>query len=59
MASQLFLAKEAFMVGTTIDALPIIEVEGKTIGNGKPGPVSMAARNLIQKDQIQNGLSLT
>lgn len=51
LASQLRQAKEAFMIGTTLDALPIIEVEGETIGNGKPGPVSAAALTLLKQDQ--------
>lgn len=54
-ASELLNAKEVFMVGTTLDALPVVEVEGKMIGDGKPGPVAKAACELLRADQLTNG----
>ena len=32
-------ADEAWLVGTTIEVLPIVTVDGRPIGNGRPGPV--------------------
>ncbi len=37
---DLFSADEAFLTSTTREALPIVTVDDKTIGNGKPGPVT-------------------
>lgn len=37
---QMFELDELFVSGTTTDITPIVEVDGKRIGSGKPGPVS-------------------
>jgi branched-subunit amino acid aminotransferase/4-amino-4-deoxychorismate lyase len=42
----LYDADEAFVVGTTIDVLPVVNVDGKKIHDGIPGPVTCA----LQKD---------
>jgi D-alanine transaminase len=34
-------ANEVFLVGTLSDVMPIVKVDGKDVGNGKPGPVSL------------------
>jgi D-alanine transaminase len=34
-------ADEVFLIGTLSDIMPIVKVDGKQIGNGKPGPVSL------------------
>jgi len=33
-------ADEAWLVGTTIEVLPIVAVDGQAIGDGRPGPVA-------------------
>jgi D-alanine transaminase len=33
-------ADEAFLVGTTIEVLPIVSVDGRPIGDGQPGPIT-------------------
>ncbi len=37
---DLFGADEAFLTSTTREAVPIVTVNDRTIGNGKPGPVT-------------------
>jgi D-alanine transaminase len=37
-------AAEAFLTSTTSWVLPIVSIDGLTIGDGKPGPVSLALR---------------
>ena len=39
---ELFAMAELFVSGTTTDVTPIVEVDGRKIGAGKPGPVSLA-----------------
>ena len=39
---DLFALDELFVSGTTTDVTPIVEVDGRRIGSGKPGPVSKA-----------------
>ena len=38
--AELFKLDELFVSGTTTDVTPIVEVDGKKIGSGRPGPVS-------------------
>jgi 4-amino-4-deoxychorismate lyase len=45
-------AKEVMMIGTTLDVLPVTSYEGKSIGNGKVGPISKKLLKLLQEDQI-------
>ena len=35
-------ADEVFLVGTTIDVLPVVYVDGQKINNGIPGPMTSA-----------------
>ena len=37
---EMFGLDELFVSGTTTDVTPIVEVDGRKIGNGKPGPIS-------------------
>ncbi len=38
--TDVFLAEEAFLTGTAAELTPIAEVEGRTVGAGKRGPVT-------------------
>ncbi|MEX2153928.1 MAG: D-amino-acid transaminase [Gemmatimonadaceae bacterium] len=40
--TDLFNLDELFVSGTTTDVTPIVEVDGRKIGSGKPGPISNA-----------------
>ena len=37
---DLFSAQEAFLTSTTREAVPIVRVDDRTIGSGKPGPIT-------------------
>ena len=47
-------ADEAFATSTSLEVTPVIEIDGKKIGDGKPGPVAAslldAYHELIQKE---------
>ncbi|MBX7231872.1 MAG: aminotransferase class IV [Bdellovibrionales bacterium] len=45
---DLLKAKEVYMVGTTLEALPVIKIDGKLIGKGRPGPFAKDLRSRIQ-----------
>jgi len=38
--AELFAMDEVFVSGTTTDVTPIVDIDGRKIGAGKPGPVS-------------------
>lgn len=37
---DLFIADECFLTGTGAEIVPVIKIDGRTIGDGKPGPVT-------------------
>jgi D-alanine transaminase len=41
---EAFAAREAFLTSTTAAALPVVGIDGRKIGNGKPGPVTLKVR---------------
>lgn len=47
-------AKEFFMIGTTIDVVPVVEFNGQKINDGVPGPWCQRFNDIIQKD-MQSG----
>lgn len=38
--SALYDADEAFLTGTTVEVLPLVRIDGRSIGSGAPGPVA-------------------
>ena len=41
-------AREAFITAATIGALPVVEIDGKRIGDGRPGPVARRLQELYR-----------
>jgi D-alanine transaminase len=39
------LAREAFVSSASLFIMPVTSINGKKIGDGKPGPISSALRN--------------
>ncbi len=40
---DLYIADEAFLTGTAAEVIPMIKVDGRPIGDGKPGPITNRA----------------
>jgi branched-chain amino acid aminotransferase len=38
--NELFNADEVFFTGTAAEIVPVIEINGRKIGDGKPGPIT-------------------
>lgn len=51
---DLIRAREVFMVGTTLGVLPVTEFDGKTLGGGRPGPISQKLHALLTEDMLKN-----
>ncbi len=45
--SDAYYADEAFFTGTAAEVTPIREVDHRTIGSGKPGPITLRAQELF------------
>jgi branched-chain amino acid aminotransferase len=37
---DLYIADEMFLTGTAAEIVPVVKVDGRVIGSGKPGPVT-------------------
>ena len=46
-ASEFHLAEEAMIVGTTVEVTPVLTVDGRPVGNGRPGPLARRLQALF------------
>jgi D-alanine transaminase len=47
---ELYDAGEVFLTGTTVEVLGVVRIDGKTIGGGKPGPLTQRlARKFVER----------
>jgi branched-chain amino acid aminotransferase len=44
---EVYISDEAFFTGTAAEVTPIREVDGRSIGNGKPGPITKKLQKLF------------
>ena len=49
---EVYIADEAFFTGTAAEVLPIRELDGRVIGDGKPGSVTLRLQSLYF-DQVR------
>ena len=47
---KLYQADEIFLTGTTVEVLPVVRVNKKTIGTGKPGHVTALLRRALEEE---------
>ena len=43
---DVYIADECFLTGTAAEIIPVVKVDDRRIGDGKPGPLT---RNLIER----------
>src|SRR4051794_28679661 len=41
---DVYTAEECFLTGTAAEVIPVVECDGRSIGSGKPGPITMDLR---------------
>jgi len=46
---DIFVADECFLTGTAAEVIPVVSLDGRTIGEGKPGPVTKDLLERFQK----------
>jgi branched-chain amino acid aminotransferase len=46
---DIFIADECFLTGTAAEIVPVVSLDGRPIGTGKPGPVTHQLLDLFQK----------
>ncbi|MHB8757289.1 MAG: branched-chain-amino-acid transaminase [Bacillota bacterium] len=52
---DVFTADECFLTGTAVEVAPVVLVDGKSVGDGRPGPVTMAIRKRFREMTGEEG----
>ena len=47
-ATRIYIADEAFMTGTAAEVTPVVELDDRKIGTGKPGPITAKVQQVFQ-----------
>lgn len=50
---DLFTADECFLTGTAAEIVPVVNIDGRTIGTGKPGPVTLKLLELFRAETLK------
>ncbi len=57
---ELYISEECFLTGTAAEVVPVVEVDGRKIGNGKPGKLTKFImkefKKLIRKEGVKYAL---
>jgi len=60
---DLYTADECFMTGTGAEIIPVVRIDGRTIGAGRPGPLTAQLRQgfeaLCHRDGVRVSLHAT
>jgi branched-subunit amino acid aminotransferase/4-amino-4-deoxychorismate lyase len=57
-SSELYTADEVFTSGTMGELAPVLEIDGRTIGTGEPGPMTARLRELLLAHTREEGEEL-
>ncbi|MBN1476499.1 branched-chain-amino-acid transaminase [Candidatus Sumerlaeota bacterium] len=55
---EVYTADECFLTGTAAEAIPVIKVDGRPIGDGKPGPITRALIAAFRARTATDGVML-
>ena len=55
---DLYNADEVFLTGTGAEIMPVIAVDGRSVGTGKPGPVTQRLLEGFRKRRSQQGIAV-
>ena len=53
---EVYTADECFLTGTAAEIIPVVKVDGRVIGTGKPGPVTQKMIGLFKAATLKNGV---
>lgn len=55
---DVFVADEVFLTGTAAEVIPVVEVDGRSIGEGTPGPYTKQLKHAFHEYAVSNGTSI-
>ena len=54
---DVYIADEVFLTGTAVEVIAVIKVDGRVIGDGKPGEYTTKLLNEFRKTVTKDGTS--
>ncbi|RIV19523.1 branched-chain-amino-acid transaminase [Alicyclobacillaceae bacterium I2511] len=55
---DVYVADEVFLTGTAAEMMPVVKVDGRVVGSGKPGPYTLNLHREFQKRTTVEGISV-
>ncbi|MBF0388426.1 MAG: branched-chain-amino-acid transaminase [Candidatus Omnitrophica bacterium] len=56
---ELYNAEEVFLTGTAAELIPVVKIDGRVIGDGKPGPVTLELLKLFHEVTRKDGVKFS
>ena len=53
---EFYNADEVFLTGTAAELIPVVKIDGRIIGSGKPGPLTLELLKLFHEVTRQDGV---
>jgi branched-chain amino acid aminotransferase len=51
---DLYVADECFLTGTAAELIAVVKIDGRTIANGKPGPMTIRLLEMFRRETVEN-----
>ncbi|MCL6446399.1 MAG: branched-chain amino acid aminotransferase, partial [Alicyclobacillus sp.] len=55
---DVYVADEVFLTGTAAELIPVVKVDGRVIGDGKPGQHTLRLLAAFQKLAVEDGVKI-
>jgi branched-chain amino acid aminotransferase len=53
---EVYISDECFLTGTAAEVIPVVKVDGRTIGQGKPGKLTLNLMKKFKELTVKNGV---
>ncbi len=55
---EVYTADEVFLTGTAAEVIPVTKVDGRVVGDGKPGPVTIDLSESFRELTVTDGVKI-
>ena len=56
---EVYISDECFLTGTAAEIVPVINMDGRVIGSGKPGKITKVLMKEFRKLTVKDGVKYT
>ena len=53
---EVYISDECFLTGTAAEVIPVVKVDGRVIGQGKPGKLTLSLMKKFKELTTKNGV---